>query len=105
MADVNVTGQGTFAANSYTVPNPTVNVSTVSFHTASQNCKICFGNSTTFGMSSFNVNTGPAQSLPLKGVVGTSFSVVGQNNDCTAGRITDTDYTITMGGGMPGGKK
>ncbi len=104
MADVNITGQGTFAANSYTVPNPTVNVSTVSFQTANQAAKVCFGNSSTFGMSSYIVQTGAPQSLTLKDVADTTFTAVGQNDNCPAGRITDTNYNITMGSGM-GGKK
>jgi hypothetical protein len=104
MADINITGQGTFSANDWTVSHPTVNNSTVSFHAASQSCKVCFTNSATFGMSGFTVNTGAAQSLPLKAVQDTGFSVVGQNDNCSAGKRIDTDYTITMGGGM-GDKK
>ena len=104
MANINITGQGTFAANNFTVPDPTINVSTVTFHSAGQSCKVCFGNSNTFGVSSFTVNTGSPQSLTLKAVENTGFSVVGQNDNCPAGRIIDTNYNITMGGGMGEGK-
>lgn len=104
MADINITGQGTFAANSYTVPTPqVVGTTTVSFHSASQNCKVCFGNQATFNMSSVIISTGPPQAITLEAVQGTSFTVVGENDSC--GGIRETIYNITMGSGMPGPKK
>ena len=104
MANINITGQGTFAANSYTVPSPMANSSSVSFHSADKKCKVCFGNSATFGVSSFVVQTGAPQSLTLEAVQSTSFSVVGETDNCSSGNLKDTNYNITMGSGFPGKK-
>lgn len=104
MANINITGQGTFAANDFQVPNPTVAVSQVTFHSASQSCQVCFGNDATFGMSSYTVQTGSPQALTLEAVQGTSFTVIPTDQQCGQG-IRDTNYNITMGSGMGGSKK
>ena len=103
MADINITGTGNFAANSYNVPNPVAGQTQVSFHSANGTCLVCFSNSATFGMGSYTVSPGPKQDLTLAAVEPTEFTC-NSGPSCPPSKSPKAgpNYNITMGGGLGG---
>jgi len=101
MADINVTGKGTFAGNNFTVPAAN---SAVTFHAADDPCTICFSNSATFGTNSLALpKGGPPTSKNVASRVATNYTVNASGYTCPAGGAkpsADTTYTIDMGSSM-----
>ena len=96
MADINVTGTGTFAANNFTVP---LTDSDVTFHSANSAVVICFSNSTTFGQNSLSVGSGGQPTpLTIQARDNVTFTVhVSTYTDCDSANLgDDTTYTIDM---------
>jgi hypothetical protein len=104
MADINITGTGSFAANDYTVPSPVANQTKVSFHSANATSVVCFNNFDTFETWSLTVPEGQKQDLTLKTVENTGFSVNPSGYTCPESKSPTAGggYTITMGGNVPG---
>ncbi|HST78350.1 MAG TPA: hypothetical protein VLN58_07660 [Verrucomicrobiae bacterium] len=104
MADINITGTGTFAANDYTVPSPVAGVTKVSFHSANATSVVCFDNYDTFNTWSVTVEEGKKQDLTIAKTDNTGFTVNGATYTCPEGKSPKESpgYTITMGGNLPG---
>jgi len=105
MANINITGTGTFAANNYNVPNPVANQSTVSFHSANATSVVCFDNYATFDMWGVTVPQGQQTDLTLKNVQATGFTCNPSGTNCPQSKSPKAGpgYTITMGGNVPKG--
>lgn len=103
MADINITGNGNFAANSYNVPNPVAGQTKVSFHSANGTCLVCFSNSGTFGVGYVTVNAGQKQDLTLVAAQPTDFTCnTGPSCPQSKSPKAGPNYNITMGGGVGG---
>lgn len=105
MADVNITGSGSNSiANNYTVPS---GQTTVSFHSADNAVRVCFSNSTTFNMAYKEIpKGGQPTTLTIASSVSTNFTTNASGADCPGANPKEGGpYTITIGGGMGGGKK
>ena len=98
MADINITGKGTFAANSFKVP---LGQTDVSFHSADDGCKVCFSKYAAFNMASKTLTKGPPIAIPIPTDhprVGTDFTVVKTGDTCAPAEkyVLATTYTIDM---------
>ncbi len=106
MADINITGSSSNpVANNYTVGQ---NQTTVSFHSANAAVQVCFSNYNTFNAWGVPVPQGGSNTvLTIHNRESTDYTVNASTYTCPTGaKATDaTQYTITIGGGMGGGKK
>lgn len=104
MADINITGTGTFSANDYTVASPVAGQTKVSFHSANAAAVVCFDNYATFNTWSLTLDQGKKTDLTLANVQNTGFTPNASGTTCPESKSpkAGTGYTITMGGNIPG---
>lgn len=102
MADINITGNGTFAGNDFTVPPGDL---AVTFHSADADVTLCFSNHSTFDSWSLSLDKGgQPTSLTIQTRADTNYTINISGTNCPQGASLkdDTTYTIDMSSPMGG---